>query len=802
MNRKKLVKDSPWHGMIREGTAIAAIRVLEDAKAQGEEVDIRTLASQLVSEPGSTPVVGKGSKRHQTRRGPKQAPKGSNAVERPQPASKTPVEFPGFSLPLKSVSLGSNHSASEGSGATMPRAASGPLFPPLAASLTDRSLSNSGSSNARPTHLSRGQISLSDLDSPSLESAAELLRNPPAGLPPHVVKDGVANVDALLEYVQKVLQVQQQHQQELMFQQLQQEVTTEEGLKRAFIRDIVPCIPRALRAWIFDRMGMDSEFSDYCEDMTTPARRFPGPHILLPLLTACKRLIVRHVTLPMFLPSLVHIILFSSVLCTMAVDPNSEDGQLENAGNEANTGSDWIPLAWPHTAKEVDSLLRICVGMSRRMGMNKEPIGRANVDEQAVEKDIRESKIIGAEVDLGNAGLLFMDGAGASVSADREAVTRRLWWLQYMTDRMMSFLVFRKPVIDDKDCYIYPPHLAKDSSENNGSHSPHSQAGSLSGSSSHDLGALEINEFDSISSDSLLRAFSLLGRAVNYRVTCQAYHINPFSATDPLRVALLSDLDLFRRALPKVAGAFDKPHRKQSSIDDYRNFIESLPRHAVRQLGVAMLIHDAAWILLSSPPSGNEGGSHLDWADGPAVDMFAEAAFRVVNIVTNVLYSDIFGADGDPGGLIGFAQVVAFQAAMALATLLINLQVRFCFAAWAPPECSYFVYSTCLQQKARGTPNAFRLEASINTPVRTINIFVATPSDPRAVLNFSNDLDFRMRSYVKGIEGLLTAFEIFKHGSAGWLAERASALIVDVVEGHKQPCPMVAIGKGWLSGSW
>ena len=664
VNRKKLVRDSPWHTMIRDGTALTARKVLEEAKNHGDEVDIVELASTL-----ATDAVAPAPSSNSRRRAPRKQPPAQSPVPKmvPEPSDPAPVDFGGFNLPTTTSSFGLN-SRSEDE-LRIPRVVSGPLFPPLLppfasvpSIVSSSTHSQSSSNNFLGTSQSFGRMSAA---SPGGADSANV---PPTTQPESAAQQVTPNVNALLEYVQQVLQVQQQQRQEVAFQELQREVSTEEGLKQAFIRDVVPSMPRYIKHLLFADLPAHSEFADYCPDISGPPGPYPGPHTLLPLLTACKRLIIRHITLPMFLPSLVHIILFSTVLCAMAVDPNGDQGPVDASGDPG--GSDWTPLAWPHTAKEVDAVLRICVGMSKRMGMNKEPIGRANVDEQTVGKNARESKIIESEVVLED-GVLFMDGAGASVDPGRQDMTRRLWWLQYVTDRELCCLVFRRPVIDDKDCFIHPAHLAKELID------VHNSLRGGSESSMHELGSLEANEFQDIASDSMLRSFSLLGRVVNYRISCHAFRLDPNSQDDPLRQELLWDLDHFRKAVPKIAGAYDKNHSTRDTTE-YRELIGSLDRIAVRKFAIALMAHRGCGLLLNAPPDSSEAGSEEAWSTSPAHGLYADAAFGVVNIITNMLWTDIFGFERNSPSFVGFKQVIAFQAAMTLAGLLQGLQVSCC----------------------------------------------------------------------------------------------------------------------------
>ncbi|KAI9008553.1 hypothetical protein DFJ74DRAFT_772963 [Hyaloraphidium curvatum] len=846
VNRKKLVRDSPWHELVKDGTATAVRQALASdgvpfappqrspddpqppkKKKQAAAKPAKQARQQSPpQEPPRRPSPPQQAGRQQSPS--MQAPWLGPPLPPSQPGS---FPFPGFDLADRSFSTNSSASyegrkqpamtpaiALQRLGAFFPNhpsnAATATFPPSLSSSTASASSASSAYGRERaPFAAALASATAPLIVSPTIEASSRLpdplMANPPSrprtdAARLSVVPDGasygvvgnmaadprlqaprasqrqllqpapeaVPDVDSLLDYVQKVLQLQQQQQQEAIFQQLQQEAMTEEGLKRAFIRDIVPCIPRHLRAWIFGRLQADSEFSEYFVDLSVPARRFPGPHVLVPLLSACKRLIVRHVTLPAFLPSLVHVILFSTVLCMMAADPNGEQEPL--GADEGGDRSNWTPLSFPLAAKEVHALLRVCVGMSKRMGMNKEPVGRANVADEVVEKTIKESRIITSEVDIG-AGILFMDGAGASVSADRMNLTRRLWWTQYMTDRVLAFLEFRRTFIDDADCSIYPPHLAKDAVDAASPRSPNSQNGS---SSSHDLGSLDTSDFESIAPDFYLRGFSLLGRVINYRVSCRMYRIDPLSDDDPGRRALADDLDLFRRALPGISRAFERPHSKPSTVEYYRSVVTSLPRSALEIFANALLLHNAATVLLAAPASDATPEALARWSGTAHADKMAEAAGRSANITTNMLWSDVFVADGHSLPVVGFGQVAAFQAAMALVTLLVAKQT-----------------------KARGTPNAFAAESGFRPPLRTLALYLLAPngqSSPR----FDADLDAAVRVHARGLEGLMNAFELFRLGSAGWMAERAAAVAAEVAEGRRLPCPIEEIGKGWLKGSW
>lgn len=675
VNRKKLVRDSPWHDMVKTGTAGVARKAIEEIKAIGEEVDVRALADILSSQAAQAPA--KGSKRQRAAAAAKKS-------RPPAQMSPLPVKFEGFTSLSKESSMGSGRSAES---VTLPQEPlSAPLFPPLlppfASATTVGSASRASSAPGIPplggmetqSPSGSGPLAFAGL---AAANVSELPRNVSLGSASMGSNIAPLDVDALLEYANKVLQVQTQQKQELALQlQNQTDFSTEEGLKRAFIRDIVPAIPKHIRYWLFDKVQEGTEFAIYCPDKESPAAPLPGPDSILPLLTACKKLIVRHVTLPMFLPSLFHIILFSTVLCVMAVDPDSELG---NSFDDVRpTGPPWTPLGWPNTAKEVYALLRICIGMSKRMGMNKEPIGRQNADPALVQQEIRESKIITSEVDLGDQGpVLLNDGAGASMDPERENMTRRLWWLQYIADRELAYLTFRQPIIDDKDCYIYPPHMAEDATDQS-AHSPRSGTGSAM--SLIQLSIPEAAEFETLVSDALFRSFSILGRSVNYRYACQIHRLDPTAEGDPNRRDLFGDAQVFRAALPKIADAYDKRNTKPGIVNEYKRVISHLPRMWVQQLASGLLVHNAAVMILASPPVGNDSGSYGAWENSSGAPAFATAAFRVVNILNNMIWNEMFGSHGGSQAIVGFNQVIVFQAAMALATLVIALQVGPCWS--------------------------------------------------------------------------------------------------------------------------
>lgn len=202
------------------------------------------------------------------------------------------------------------------------------------------------------------------------------------------------------------------------YAQLVSEVTTEEGLRRAFITHIVPRMPAYLREWFFNGLADDSEFAMYLPDPSFPAKAFAEPELYLPLVSGCKKLLLKHISLSTFLPSLVHLIFYATVLCQMAVDPN---GELGLGDVDCGDAPEWTPFADARIAKEVDALLRICIGISLRMGINKEPSTRSTVEGSG------RKGALSSEVELID-GLLLMDGAGTSLSQDRQEMVRKIWW--------------------------------------------------------------------------------------------------------------------------------------------------------------------------------------------------------------------------------------------------------------------------------------------------------------------------------------------------------------------------------------
>lgn len=60
----------------------------------------------------------------------------------------------------------------------------------------------------------------------------------------------------------------------------------------------------------------------------------------------------------------------------------------------------------------------------------------------------------------------------------------------------------------------------------------------------------------------------------------------------------------------------------------------------------------------------------------------------------------------------------------------------------------------------------------------------------------------RAEEYLAAMQILFDALELFKIGPGGFLAERVSGLLEDVIEGVKPPCPAELTGKVWLAGEW
>lgn len=467
-------------------------------------------------------------------------------------------------------------------------------------------------------------------------------------------------IDPLLEVLtqsQETMSAVRQVARELSHQRLITEVTTEEGLKQAFITHVVPRMPAYLRAWFFTGVTRDSEFGEYLMDPSDIGLSFAEPSIYLPLIAGCKKLLLKHVSLPAFLPSLTHLVLFATVLCNMAVDPNGELGLPDVDSGQA---PEWSPLANPKSAREVDSLLRICIEISLRMGINKEPTTRLTVGEQPKTGNNKEGGSLRSEVELLD-GILLMDGAGASMNTDRQDMIRKIWWLQYMTDRMASFLTFRKPSIDDAECNIFPPSHVADLA---------GAAGAGIASPKSDI-SVDIDELEAKVSDLHLHTLSLLGRVVQYRVACAAFKADPLVVDDPQRQSLEADLGIFRRNLPSLIRAFDSvviPAKEAASIS---NISHELLQHLVFDA----LTLNSADLLLVSPSQHASPQALADWVDSAEAVSMCETGISTAQLVCNAIWAPAFtrGHRGTP--ITGLAQADVFTACMALVTLVRRLEV-------------------------------------------------------------------------------------------------------------------------------
>lgn len=598
----------------------------------------------------------------------------------------------------------------------------------------------------------------------------------------------VTSVDPLFEVLaqsQEAMLAVRRVAREFSRQSLITEVTTEEGLRQAFIIHVVPRMPAYLRTWFFTGVTRDSEFGEYLMDPSTPSLSFAEPSIYLPLVAGCKKLLLKHITLPSFLPSLVHIILYATILCNMAVDPN---GELGLGDVDCGPAPEWSPLANSKTAKEVDSLLRICIGLSLRMGINKEPTTRLTTGEQPKVGNNKEGGSLRSEVELLD-GILLMDGAGASMNTDRQDMIRKIWWLQYMTDRMTSFLMFRKPSIDDAECNIFPPSLAAEMA-GNGITSPQSD------------GSLDVDDLEAKVSDLHLHTLSLLGRAVQYRIACVAFKADPLAVDDPQRQSLETDLLIFRGNLPSLIRTFDLtniPAREAASIS-------TVSHELLQHLVFDALTLNSATILLNSPSQLADPHSVATWVDSPAAISMGEAGMSTARLIVNAIWAPSFTRGQKSTPITGLAQADVFVACMALAMLVRRLQVGivpfYSFQLRFSSLCPFLPSIPSLQQdKYQGSTKDFEVVfAPIGTLGRRYELD-SLPGDKRAPVDDMNPR-VRARKYLDGIQLLLDALEWFKMGPGGWLSERATGLLEDVIEGIKEPCPIELAGKAWSSGEW